>query len=262
MARATALPASDRLVTLRDGRSLAYAEWGDPDGRPVILFHGGRSDPQPDRSYLTWADDYAELHGVLGLPQCPIVGWSAGGPYALACAVQTPALVSSVGLAASVAPLDNVPGARDELPAEVRSVVELLRHDRVAAVEKMTRQSQWYADDPASIFERFGHPDDADHALLARPDVREAMTQYYREGARQGAAGFATDAIVFFDPWGFSVADVTLDVGVWLGERDTDVRPDADYLVATIRRATLVIYPADRHWVPLSRWTEMLAWLR
>jgi pimeloyl-ACP methyl ester carboxylesterase len=27
-------------LTLRDGRRLAYAEWGDPDGRPVLFFHG------------------------------------------------------------------------------------------------------------------------------------------------------------------------------------------------------------------------------
>ena len=50
------------------------------------------------------------------------------------------------------------------------------------------------------------------------------MTQYYREGARQGSAGFVTDAIVYFDPWGFSVADVTQDVGVWLAEHDTSRR--------------------------------------
>lgn len=28
------------LVRLRDGRSLAWAEYGDPRGKPVLYFHG------------------------------------------------------------------------------------------------------------------------------------------------------------------------------------------------------------------------------
>ena len=124
MTRVTAVPQSDHLVKLNDGRSLAYAEWGDPDGRPVVLFSGtpssrllcpdadatealgvrlitvdrpgyGRPDPDPKHSLLTWADDYAALHRLLGLPPCPVVGWSGGGPHALACAVRAPALVTS-----------------------------------------------------------------------------------------------------------------------------------------------------------------------
>ncbi len=43
MARTTPVPRSDGVVTLRDGRSLAYAEWGDPSGRPVVLFGAARS---------------------------------------------------------------------------------------------------------------------------------------------------------------------------------------------------------------------------
>jgi pimeloyl-ACP methyl ester carboxylesterase len=30
----------DNILRLPDGRRLGYAEYGDPDGKPVILFHG------------------------------------------------------------------------------------------------------------------------------------------------------------------------------------------------------------------------------
>ncbi len=30
----------DNILKLPDGRQLCYAEYGDPDGKPVILFHG------------------------------------------------------------------------------------------------------------------------------------------------------------------------------------------------------------------------------
>src|SRR5476649_1144614 len=40
MPRVSATPRASGSVTLRDGRLLAYAEWGDPAGRPVVMFHG------------------------------------------------------------------------------------------------------------------------------------------------------------------------------------------------------------------------------
>ena len=33
-------PQSDKQITLRDGRCLGYAEFGDPRGKPVLFFHG------------------------------------------------------------------------------------------------------------------------------------------------------------------------------------------------------------------------------
>src|SRR4029453_3352204 len=97
MTGATALPGADRVLTLRDGRALAHAEWGALQGRPLMLFHGrpgsrlfcpdedatnaagvrlitidrpgyGRSDPNPGRTLLDWADDVEELTHLLELP--------------------------------------------------------------------------------------------------------------------------------------------------------------------------------------------------
>lgn len=288
MARVTALPRADHVVTLNDGRSLACAEWGDLGGRPVVLFLGtpggsrllcpdadatealgvrlitidrpgyGRSDPDPDFSLLSWADDSAALHHLLGLPPCPVVGWSGGGPFALACAVRTPAVVTSVGLAASKGPLDELP---DGFSARERSLSDLLRRDRGAAIEGITKRCQWYADDPASTFaDGWDGPDDA---LLAQPSVRQTMIEWMREGARQGSIGYVADLIAKFEPWGFSPADVTQDVGVWVGQADDPlVHHAAEYFVATISQATLVTYPDTGHLLVISHWAEMLAWLR
>ncbi len=96
---------------------------------------------------------------------------------------------------------------------------------------------------------------------LALPDVNEAMVQMVREGARQGSVGAVADGIALLEPWGFSAADVTQEVGVWLGSEDPVCRPAADYFAETIPRATFAIYPGEGHLVPLSRRAEMLAWL-
>ena len=39
----TPRPIVDGALKLTDGRTLSYAEWGDPSGHPVLLFHGAPS---------------------------------------------------------------------------------------------------------------------------------------------------------------------------------------------------------------------------
>ena len=174
VSRPSAAPKRDRVVTLRDGRRVGFAEWGPTDGRPVVLFHGmpgsrlscpdeeeteragvrlitidrpgyGVSSPHPGRTLLGWVSDYVEWAELVGLPPCPIVGWSGGGPYALACAVQRPECVTAVGLAASPAPLDEVPSEWDGLAAEVRDLIRLLRRDPPAAMEGINARCEWLA---------------------------------------------------------------------------------------------------------------------
>ena len=101
MKKASASPKIDRTIRLRDGRQMAYCEWGDLQGRPVVLLHGmpgsrlfcpdeeataaagvrlltidrpgyGRSDPRPARTLLDWADDYIELADQLDLSPGPV----------------------------------------------------------------------------------------------------------------------------------------------------------------------------------------------
>ena len=116
----------------------------------------GRSDPRRDRSLLNWVDDYAELLRHLGIPRCPIVGWSGGGPYALACAFRMPEIVTRVGLAASDGPFLEVPGALSELSQEARDLIQLLHRDPRAAAPAISRRCRWYGDDWESMFAEVG----------------------------------------------------------------------------------------------------------
>src|SRR5262245_60740924 len=95
-------PAHDRVLRLRDGRALAYAEWGDLHGPPVFFFHGssvsrlwcpdeeatravgvhlispdrpgvGGSDLQPGRRMADWPVDVAELADALDIDRFAVV---------------------------------------------------------------------------------------------------------------------------------------------------------------------------------------------
>jgi pimeloyl-ACP methyl ester carboxylesterase len=195
--KASSTPKLDRTIELADGRTLAYSEWGDLGGRPVVFLHGtpssrllcwdvdatealgvrlvtvdrsgyGRSDPRADVTLLNWVDDYIELVDHLGLPSCPVLGHSGGGPYALACAYRLPERVSSLGLAASPGLIHETPGALDGLSPEERADYDLFRRDRVAGIEAIRRRCQWYDGEGwQTLFtESWGQADDR---VLARP---------------------------------------------------------------------------------------------
>ena len=301
--RATASPTLDRTMLLADGRTLAFSEWGDLGGKPVVLLHGmpgsrlmcpdidatsaagvrlitidrpgyGLSDPRPDRTRLNWVDDYVELIDHLELPPCPIVGWSGGGPYALACAYRLADRVPSIGLAGSPGLTGEVPGALEDFSVEGRGLIDLLHRDRAAGIEAITRHCQEYGGDGLYLPFRFrAHrapnrtaqtrfmlsSGDADDRLLARPGMLEAIHDWLGEGARQGSVGFVRDWIDRVDREGFSTSDVQQVVHIWIGEADRQVpRYHADHLVKTIARTTLTAYPREGHLFPFDHWGEML----
>jgi pimeloyl-ACP methyl ester carboxylesterase len=285
MTKASAWPQVDRTLQLKDGRQMAYSEWGDLQGRPVVFLHGmpssrlicpdveatesagvrlitmdrpgyGRSDPRPGRTLLDWPDDYLELADQLDLPPCPIVGWSSGGPYALALGFRAPALVATIGLAASNGPIEHVPAGYSP---EERAIADLLVNDRAAGLGAISERSSWLvADGWETVFsETWGEADDQ---VLADPATLDAMKGLTREAARQGSIGFSADMAAELAPWGFSMADIHLPVHVWCGESDFMVdRAQTDYLAESIPGANLVIYAGGGHLIPISHWAEMLA---
>ena len=137
-----------------------------------------------------------------------MVGWSAGGGYALACAAGMPERISAVGLASCEGPYDEVPGALEEgMTPEERTLFERIRRDPAAAHGAVADHVGWYQD-PDTIWE--WEPPAVDVPILARTDVRDALTQMFREGARQGVDGLVADCIAPSLPWGFAFADLKL----------------------------------------------------
>jgi pimeloyl-ACP methyl ester carboxylesterase len=295
--KATARPRADATITLADGRTLAYCEWGNPTGSPVLLVHGGPgsrllcpdedatavagvrlltvdrpgyggSDPRPDPTLLGWVDDVQALADRLGLERFAVVGFSAGGGYALACAARMPERIWAVGLACCEGPYDEVPGALEQgMTPEERSLFERIRRDSVAARPAVAEHVAWYQDpDTIWAWEREDPtvevpiPPAVDVPILARPDVRDALTRMWREGARQGVGGLVDDWIALSLPWGFAFADVKVPVVVWHGELDHLVGPaHAHYFSAVLPNSTLVLYPQEGHLLLLQHWSDILA---
>ena len=129
-----AFSSAGKTIQLSDGRTLAYLDIGDPEGRPVFYFHGGPgsrlegllfdelsqqlgirmiaterpgyglSDPQENRMYLDWADDVGQLADQLGIDRFAVLGWSSGGPYAAAVAHEIPQRLTVAAIVAGEGP--------------------------------------------------------------------------------------------------------------------------------------------------------------
>jgi pimeloyl-ACP methyl ester carboxylesterase len=239
-------PARDSSVRLSDGRELAYAEYGDRTGVPIFHFHGmpgsrlqgqhfdaaasvlgvrviavdrpgyGRSDPAPGHSILDWADDVAQLADDLGLRTFAVSGHSAGGAYALACAVRMPQRVRHVLLLSAAAPR----GDYARSLGRVRRLVELCSQAvfPFIAVPVLWMIEQGVRWTPARRMPRF-----VDRRVLSRPEMKVALREETLEGFRQGLRGGMRDARLIARAWGFGVEEVEQTADLWHGEADTIV---------------------------------------
>jgi pimeloyl-ACP methyl ester carboxylesterase len=206
-----------------------------------------------------------ELADVLEIDDFGVVGWSAGGPYAAACAAQIPARLTGVGIGASrhlsQFNFAENPAAYEELRAEDRQLLELARQDPDAAARAAAEaDGEWLRalwERPETFFDRFKLP--GGERYEQDPEARRAFLAAVRESVRQGPEAFAWELIDVFLPWGFRLADITIEVHVFHGEQDTWVdRRHIDFLVETLPQGRLTVWPDSGHG-PTQHWGEILA---
>lgn len=260
-------------VTLADGRRLAYEECGRADGAPVFCFHGnpgsrllwtlfdevaqrrdlrivapdrpgfGGSDFQPDRDLLDWPADVAELADALSVDRFGVVGFSAGGPHAAACARELPDSVRRVALVSSVPP----PSLQDRVPKRARGAVlagpadtpspggATTEHDLglYAAWRSLPGVSWgvfgatgWLARNWRRRFKAaLAHSLSEHDADLFRQPASDVIVGDAVEAFRQGSRGPAHEFPMLAEDWGFAPGDLQVSVSLWHGSADRLVDP-------------------------------------
>jgi pimeloyl-ACP methyl ester carboxylesterase len=278
-------------VRLRDGRRLAHAEHGDPHGTPLVFLHGytasrltrhpddaiaaeagirlitvdrpgcGASDLHPRRTLLDWPADLAQLADALGLERFAVLGHSAGGPYALACAHAMPERISAAGVVSGFAPFDG-PHATDGMRPDMARFIGLLRRVPWLARPITASLPRQYARDPGRAFTRqfgTGLPP-SDERELAREDIRANVLASAVESTRGGGRGLARELqITFALPWGFTPAEVEVPVALHYGDADPLTPPAMGARLHTeLPQSTLTTYPGEGHMVYITHWGEIL----
>jgi pimeloyl-ACP methyl ester carboxylesterase len=280
-------PHAGGRLRLEDGRQLRYAELGDAAGAPVVLLHGapgsrlfapapdaavqagvrlitfdrpgyGGSDRREGRELLDTPADVTALADALGVDRFSVIGVSAGGGHALACAVALGERVAGVGVASMPGPLDEVPGGWDALDRRQRPAAEMAREDPTVAAGWVVRYMGRWADEPTTFL---GGGTPADRELLAEPASGRMLRADVAEALAPGAGGMADDLVALWRPWGFRITDVRPGVRVWHGAQDTRGEPDFRYLAATLPGCRSIIWPHAGHYGVAGHWREVLAGL-
>ena len=159
---------------------------------------------------------------AIGADRFVTLGWSGGGPHALACAALLPGRCAAAATLGSVAPygvpgLDWLAGMGPENVEEFGAALE--------GEESLTRFLERVISELGAIT--------ADHlaaalgGLLSEVDrtafdagFGDIMAASFRRAVSRGVAGWRDDDLAFTQPWGFELAAIRVPVTVWQGAQD------------------------------------------
>jgi pimeloyl-ACP methyl ester carboxylesterase len=278
-------------TTLRDGRTLRYETFGDPDGHPVIHCHGwgdsrltrhpddeltartrtrlitvdrpgvGRSSPQRGRTMASWAHDVAALADHLELESFSVSGHSGGGPHALAVAAGLGDRVVSVAVICGWAPVDR-PGGLDGVRKDVRSLIAIGRRAPWSVRFLLGSAPRQYRKNPERAFAKQfanGMPP-CDRAVLDDDVIHANILAGACESVRPGVTGLVQEALLLFaQPWDIDWSAVAAPVELWYGADDTLTPPHmGTWLAEHLPAAHLRVVPHQGHLVLWSQWEEIL----
>jgi pimeloyl-ACP methyl ester carboxylesterase len=238
-------------VELSDGRTVAVRTAGPVDG-DVLLFHHGTpgaglsfgpmveaaaarglrtvsysrpgydtSTPQSERRVIDVAADSAQVLAAVGATTFRTIGWSGGGPHALACSAALRDRCLAAVTIAGVAPyfaegLDWFEGMAEENVEEFGLAIQggdALTPFLETFAGAMTNTT---ADDLAASMG--GLLSEVDRAQVTA-GFADYLLQSFRIGLSHGIEGQRDDDLAFTRDWGFDLRDVG-PVAVWQGGKD------------------------------------------
>lgn len=243
----------NQILELKDGRKLGFAEYGDLEGIAVFHFNGsggsrlerpadagmlkelgiryistdrpghGNSSPKSDRELLDWPEDVAAIADHLDIDQFHVLGWSAGGPHALACAYKLPsrvisgALVSALGPPNRPEPYKGYTGFLKLLMIWGRKYPKIVYVFRGMAAKQINRESERTGEKFVKSLPV------VDRVPFENPLVKEMLISDIKEGYKQGGKGPARDDIIINSPWKFDIRNIRTHFDIWQGDSDKNV---------------------------------------
>lgn len=285
----------EHRVKTPDGRTLAVAEWGDPEGIPLIAMHGtpggritywedpeiyarhglrrltydrpgyGESSRFKGRSVADVVVDVQAMTQALGIDRFAVTGGSGGGPHCLATAALMSDRVIRCLAEASIAPM----------PSEGLDWFDGMAAGNVAEFEAARKGEEFHRaiaePDRKLTLERLAEGRDdflgdgyevseADKAQLRKHMSRVA--DQFNNALAPGVDGWVDDMLAFVKPWGFEVELIHVPTLVKLGRSDNLVPPaHGEWLAAHIPGAILVAHDTAGHAGDDADIDRDLAWL-
>jgi pimeloyl-ACP methyl ester carboxylesterase len=281
---ATPVPISEGRIELPDGRTLGYAEFGDPEGDTLLWFHGtpgarlqvppglgpeaaargfrvftierpgnGESTPHLYRTLRDFAPDieaFADAHGV---DRFGLIGLSGGGPYVLAVAHELPHRVVVGAVLGGLGPVqgpETAPGYT-RLLGYISPMLDVVRGSLAWLFSNGLRQLRPVADQGVWLYMRFGPP--GDRAIFENPEMQAMFKNDFLRGLEGGMRGPIYDLALFARDWGFSLRDIVVPIRFWQGDSDLIVPfAHGEHQASLVPDGQLFPRPGEGHFAGFS----------
>lgn len=274
-------PKLEGNVLVGSDRRLGFAEFGDPQGRPIFWLHGtpgarrqiplearsfaeknrirligvdrpgiGSSTPHEYRKVIDFAQDLRTIADTLGIDKMQIIGLSGGGPYTLGCAAAMPDRVVAVGVLGGVAPTRGVDaiggGVMGKVGLPVAPVLERVGTPLSLVATGLIRLIKPVAEPALYLYASISP--EGDRRLLVRPEFKAMFLDDLLNGSRKQLAAPFADVVVFARDWGFRLDEVKVPVRWWHGDCDHIVPFEhGKHVVALLPDAEFYALPGESH---------------
>jgi len=268
------------LIETPDGRTLEVATLGEPTGHTVLFHHGtpgsanlvkmlapladdgslfvvttsragyGKSSRLDGRDVASVVRDSRTVLDSLGRSDYVVVGWSGGGPHALACAaLDAPRCLTAVSLAGVVPTNLDFDWTEGMGPENVEEFALATEGGPEYEAHMATYGDVFAVATKDNIVEIFGGLlSEPDKAVLESEAAREEFAESMRQGFEFGWRGFYDDDRAMMKDWGFDPTTIGVPVEVWFGDQDLMVpRTHGEWLAANLPTATKRFFPGDGH---------------
>ena len=245
----------ENSITLPDGRDLGYGLYGNPLGIPIIDFHGipgsrreakliasyiqrddlcfigfdrpgyGCSSPKRNYKISDLPADVAALTDHLKLKHFIALGYSGGGPFALACAAQMPERLGAVGIVSGVGPSEiGAEGMHESNKKKfnlAKRMPALARIMLTAGFSAMRRHPDQVGPELERIWWQMP---EVDQRVLQDKSFSQGITEITLDAILHTVRGWVDEEILMSKPWQFNLAEImAANIFLWHGGLDRNV---------------------------------------
>lgn len=278
------------VLSLKDGRNLAYQEYGDLNGEPVFHCHSvlgsrlelafnakeiskqksvrlivpdrpgyGASDPDPETSFTKWAKDLVQLADHLKIEKFCVTGYVMGSVYAQACAHEIPERIKRIAvICGGFAPTSRTD--YETITPLVKLNYRLAKYFPKLYSLVNTIQIKSALNDPDSFIKQFSKKlDIADQQIMRSEPFRAHFVDALSEGYRQGDKVLSRDVIQVMNEWAFEPSNINVPVDMWHGTCDFVVPfVLSERLSEQIKTSRCFIKEGEGQYMFYTHWEEIL----
>ena len=244
---------SEDLVRLENGAFIAFEQYGDASGAPVIFCHGwpssrtmarltdeaardlgiriispdrpgiSGSSLQPNRKLSDWPQVVERLADHLGIGEFRMLAISGGAPYAYATARAMPERVRAIAIVSGAVPIVDL-ADRQGLLRLYRWMLTLYQRRPQLLRRLFLLARPILSLRPPVRFRplvlKMLMLQLCDEESLRDSAAFEAVFESQRRAWRKSAEGVMADAQIYAQPWGFPIEEVRVPVRLWHGKQD------------------------------------------